>query len=94
MQRGGYMMKHTSQKEELLYMLNEIYGQLEELDAALETSLSKFRGEIAEDHQQKMIYCESRMAKAEKELQEIGKKDGRDLKVTGGNDSIKLELGY
>jgi exonuclease VII small subunit len=87
-------MKHTSQKEELLHMLNEIYDQLEELDAALETSLSKFRGEIAAEHQQKIISCESRMAKAEKRLQEIGKQDGRDRKLTGGNDSIKLELGY
>ncbi|MGD6845099.1 hypothetical protein ACQCVH_21600 [Bacillus infantis] len=88
------MMKHTSQKEELLHMLNEIYDQLEELDAALETSLSKFRGQMAEEHQQKMIYCESRLSKAEKGFQEIGKKDGRDRKMTGGNDSIKLELGY
>ncbi|MCA1039845.1 hypothetical protein LCM00_10065 [Bacillus infantis] len=87
-------MKHTSQKEELLHMLNEIYDQLEELDAALETSLSKFRGQMSEEHQQKMIYCESRLSKAEKGFQEIGRKDGRDLKMTGGNDSIKLELGY
>ncbi|MEW9109419.1 hypothetical protein ACQCT6_17920 [Cytobacillus gottheilii] len=84
------MNSNDKVKEELLTMLSEICGQLDELEGLLEKNAARTRKKLMNKQAEKMISCYGKMNDLEEKLI----KDTSAQGTYTNTRSLKLELGY
>lgn len=89
------MGQSQAQKEELLSLLTEIYDQLEELERAIDTNLSKERKEMVNHQSEKLSKCEVQLKELENSMYNVVPIHKGKAKVNlPQNKKLKLELGF
>lgn len=84
------MKTNSAVKDELLTMLTEICGQLDELERLLEKNASRSRQELFNKQAEQMISCYKVMDDLEEQIDNRQSNPGKFEK----QPTLKLELGY
>ncbi|MHC0035764.1 hypothetical protein [Pseudoneobacillus sp. C159] len=89
------MMENKNPQDKLLVMLTEIYDQLEELEGALEQSLTDLRSNLYQQQESNLEFTNTKLEKVEIKLQsQKPMVKGRIEIPQVPSKSLKLEMGY